>query len=295
MPRASWSFLGSVEMPIPPLREQPLIATFLDRETAKIDALIAGQQRLIELLQEKRQAVISHAVTKGLNPDAPMKDSGVEWLGEVPEHWQIKRLKQITSQISVGIVVEPSKYYDDLGKVPALRSLNVKPGYIDLADCVYITNESNRLLKKSVLRSGDLVIVRSGQPGTCAVIPEEMDECNCIDLIFLRRPEHGSSQYLMHQLSSESARYQYGAGAEGAIQQHFNVKTASELVVAWPPLREQGEICQYLSRRIGEIDALSQLAEHSVSLLQARRSALISAAVTGQIDVRGLASQGDPV
>ena len=291
---SSYDVLGlKLAMPLD-IAEVEQIATFLDRETAKIDALIAEQQRLIELLEEKRQAVISHAVTKGLNPDAPMKDSGVEWLGDVPEHWEVKRLKQITSQISVGIVVEPSKYYDDSGIVPALRSLNVKSGRIDLADCVYITGESNRLLKKSVLRSGDLVIVRSGQPGNCAVIPPELDKCNCIDLIFLRSPQHGSPQYLMHQLSSESARYQYGAGAEGAIQQHFNVKTASELVVVWPPLKEQGEICQYLSSRISETDALSEYAQRSVSLLQERRSALISGAVTGQIDLRGLVPEGDP-
>jgi type I restriction enzyme S subunit len=282
------TLIGMAMVPVPTNGEQKQIVAFLDRETAKIDVLITEQQHLIELLQEKRQAVISHAVTKGLNPGAPMKDSGVEWLGEVPEHWEVKRLKQITSQISVGIVVEPSKYYDDSGSVPALRSLNVKSGRIDLCDCVYISSESNHLLRKSVLRSGDLVIVRSGQPGTCAVIPEELDECNCIDLIFLRSPEHGSSQYLTHQLSSESARYQYGAGVEGAIQQHFNVKTASELIIAWPPLREQDEICHYLSVRISEIDSLSECAERSVSLLQERRSALISAAVTGQIDVRGL-------
>jgi type I restriction enzyme S subunit len=97
MPRASWSFLGSIAMPVPPLQEQLPIATFLGHETAKIDALIAEQQRLIELLQEKRQAVISHAVTKGLNPDAPMKDSGVEWLGEVPEHWEVLPIKHTCS------------------------------------------------------------------------------------------------------------------------------------------------------------------------------------------------------
>ena len=272
----------------PSLDEQLAIGNFLDRETAKIDALSAEQQRLIELLQEKRQAVISHAVTKGLNPNAPMKDSGVEWLGEVPEHWEVKPLKHLTRQISVGVVVEPSKYYDDQGTVPALRSLNIKAGEIQMDDCVYITEESNEILKKSRLCAGDLVVVRTGQPGTCAVIPDELDNCNCIDLIFIRKPRDGDSTYLMLSLSSDSSRYQYAAGAEGAIQQHFNVKTASELVVPWPPEEEQSQIRDWLMRKTSDVDRLTSIAVQSIELLEERRSALISAAVTGQIDVRGL-------
>ena len=280
--------LGSFLMPKPAPVEQELICAFLDRETAKIDTLIAEQQRLIELLQEKRQAVISHAVTKGLNPNAPMKDSGVEWLGEVQEHWEVKPLKHLTRQISVGVVVEPSKYYDDQGTVPALRSLNIKAGEIQMDDCVYITEESNEILKKSRLCAGDLVVVRTGQPGTCAVIPDELDNCNCIDLIFIRKPRDGDSTYLMLSLSSESSRYQYAAGAEGAIQQHFNVKTASELVVPWPPEEEQSQIRDWLMRKTSDVDRLTSIAVQSIELLEERRSALISAAVTGQMDVRGL-------
>lgn len=284
----SSSNLMDLPVPIAPNSETEEILGFLDRETAKIDALIVEQQRLIELLQEKRQAVISHAVTKGLNPNAPMKDSGVEWLGEVPEHWEVKPLKHLTRQISVGVVVEPSKYYDDQGTVPALRSLNIKAEEIQMDDCVYITEESNELLKKSRLCAGDLVVVRTGQPGTCAVIPDELDNCNCIDLIFIRKPRDGDSSYLMLSLSSDSSRYQYAAGAEGAIQQHFNVKTASELVVPWPPEEEQSQIRVWLMRKTSDVDRLTSIAVQSIELLEERRSALISAAVTGQIDVRGL-------
>ncbi|BCG69370.1 hypothetical protein MesoLj113a_05280 [Mesorhizobium sp. 113-1-2] len=128
--------LDNLVLPVPPLPEQTAIANFLDRETGKIDALVEEQRRLIDLLREKRQAVISHAVTKGLNPDAAMKASGVEWLGEVPEHWEVKKLKALTPQITVGIVVEPSKYYAESG-VPALRSLNVRPGRINSEGLVY--------------------------------------------------------------------------------------------------------------------------------------------------------------
>ena len=280
--------IKSFPLPLPSLEEQRALTKLLDHETAKIDALIAEQQRLIELLQEKRQAVISHAVTKGLNPNAPMKDSGVEWLGEVPEHWEIKALKHITNQVSVGVVVEPSKYYDDEGSVPALRSLNIKDGRVAMADCVYISTDSNEQLSKSRLSAGDIVIVRTGQPGTCAVIPEELDGCNCIDLIFIRRPSTGSSFFLKQYLSSDAARFQYAAGSEGAIQQHFNVKTAAGLIIPWPPEKEQREIADWLQEETSELGRLTADASKSVELLQERRSALISAAVCGQIDIRGL-------
>ncbi len=288
----SQSVITNMPMTLPSACEQADVIHFLDRETAKIDALITEQQRLIELLEEKRQAVISHAVTKGLNPNAPMKDSGVEWLGEVPEHWEIKALKHITKQVSVGVVVEPSKYYDDEGTVPALRSLNIKDGRVVMADCVYITTDSNELLSKSRLSAGDLVIVRTGQPGTCAVIPEELDGCNCIDLIFMRSPATGSSLFLRQYLSSDAALIQYSAGSEGAIQQHFNVKTAASLIIPWPPKKEQHEIADWLQEEASELGRLTAYASKSVELLQERRSALISAAVTGQIDVRGLVTEG---
>ncbi len=275
--------------PFPPYAEQTTIATFLDRETAKIDALIAEQQRLIELLKEKRQAVISHAVTKGLNPDALMRDSGIEWLGEVPEHWEVKRLKNISPQITVGIVVEPSKYYVDEG-VPALRSLNVKPCSIALGNLVYISQEANILLSKSQLRAGDLVAVRSGQPGTTAVIPNEIDGCNCIDLIIIRKPFSGSENFLCWFLNSDGALQQFSEGSGGAIQQHFNIGTAMTLIIPTPPKEEQKSIAAFLDRETAKLDALTAEAQTAITLLQERRTALISAAVIGQIDVRGFAS-----
>ncbi|QPN60258.1 restriction endonuclease subunit S [Synechococcus sp. CBW1002] len=279
--------IGNIQCPLPAPTEQATISAFLDHETAKIDALIAEQQRLIELLQEKRQAVISHAVTKGLNPDAPMKDSGVEWLGEVPEHWQVKKLKHVSPQVTVGIVVEPSKYYVDDG-VPALRSLNVKQGEIILENLVYISVDANELHMKSKLYSGDLVAVRTGQPGTTAVIGPSLDGCNCIDLIIIRRPVLASSEFLSWYLASDSAKVQFSSGSGGAIQQHFNVATAANLVIPVPPKEEQVDIIRVIDLRAAQLDLLGGQALQAVDLLQERRSALISAAVTGQIDVRGM-------
>jgi len=288
MPRVGWEFMGNMEFLVPPIAEQSAISTFLDRETAKLDTLITKQEKLIDLLQEKRQALISYAVTKGLNPDASIKDSGVDWLGEVPAHWEIKRLKHLSPQITVGIVVEPSKYYVFEG-IPALRSLNIFPGRIKLENVVYISPESNLQLSKSMLRKGDLVAVRSGQPGTTAVVPFEMDGFNCIDLIIIRASIKVTSSYLCWFMNSDGSQYQFNEGAGGAIQQHFNIGMAMNIVVPCPPIDEQLVIADSLDLETSKLDTLIEKSRRFIELLREHRTALISAAVTGKIDVRQVA------
>lgn len=153
---------------------------------------------------------------------------------------------------------------------------------------INISVHGHALHQKSLLRAGDLVAVRSGQPGTTAVIPTELDGCNCIDLIVIRRPVSGSELFLCWFMNSDSARIQYTQGSGGAIQQHFNVEAASNLVIAWPPANEQDHIASRISAAVEECDSLVRQASEGVKLLQERRSSLISAAVTGKIDVRGL-------
>lgn len=284
----SYDQFGLVGLPVPSLADQAVIAAFLDRETAKIDALIEEQRRLIALLKEKRQAVISHAVTKGLNPHAPMKDSGIEWLGDVPAHWEVRRLKQMVPSVTVGIVVEPSKHYAEFG-IPALRSLNVRPGRIDLDNIVHITDEGHRFHSKSRLNAGDIVAVRTGQPGTAAVVPPALDGCNCIDLIVIRKGQRCVEQFLCWYLQAQAAVRQFAEGSGGAIQLHFNIGTAINLIVPEPPVAEQESIAAVLDSETGKIDAAISTAEAGIRLLMERRAALISAAVTGKIDVRGSA------
>nr|WP_236721607.1 hypothetical protein [Edwardsiella piscicida] len=160
MPRASWEFIGLLPVPTCSYSLSEKVACFLDHETAKIDNLIEKQQQLIELLKEKRQAVISHAVTKGLNPDVPMKDSGVEWLGAVPEHWIVRRLKH-TASLQSGI----PKGKDLTGKnsisVPMLRVANVQDGYLDLEDIHTIDIEQSQL-ERYLLRNGDVLMNEGG-------------------------------------------------------------------------------------------------------------------------------------
>jgi type I restriction enzyme, S subunit len=276
--------LASIAVAVPDRDTQRHITAFLDRKTAGIDQLIQKKERLIELLQEKRQALITQAVTKGLDPSVPMKDSRVEWLGEIPAHWDVKPLKHLSPGVTVGIVVTPSKYYVDVG-VPALRSLNVRSNGLEETDLVFISHEGNELHKKSKLRAGDLVVVRTGQPGTAAVIPDSFDGCNCVDLIIIRQSPGFDSGFLCHTLAADPCRAQYGAGAEGAIQQHFNVETAGNLLLAVPPRAEQVVIRERLQAALDHLDGLVAMVAAHIDLLREYRQALISAAVTGQIDV----------
>ncbi|WP_338431790.1 restriction endonuclease subunit S [Synechococcus elongatus] len=172
--------INAAPLVLPPKYEQELIADFLDRETEKIDALIAEQQRLIELLQEKRQAVISHAVTKGLNPDAPMKDSGVEWLGQVPAHWEIKRLKQVAS-IQTGLAKgkDLTSEKEEVVEVPYLRVANVQDGYLLLDEVRTIAIPKSQI-KRYLLQSGDVLMNEGGdfdKLGRGCIWQEEVEGC----------------------------------------------------------------------------------------------------------------------
>jgi type I restriction enzyme S subunit len=207
------------------------------------------------------------------------KSSNIEWLREVPVHWEVKKLKHVSPQLTVGIVVEPSKLYTDEG-VPALRSLNVKAGAITLDNLVFITQAGHELHPKSRLRAGDIVAVRTGQPGASAVIPQELDGCNCIDLIVIRKPVAGSERFLCWYLGADPALVQFSTGSGGAIQQHFNISTAANLIVTVPPLAEQTAIAAFLGSETAKIDALVTEQQRLIELLNEKRQAVISHAIT---------------
>lgn len=278
------SIVKCVTIPVPHLALQRAIADFLDRRTAVIDEFIVKKERLVALLAERRQALITQAVTKGLDLRAAMKDSGVPFFGLVPAHWTVTRLKHLSPQITVGIVVTPAKYYVDEG-VPCPRSLNVKPGRLLRDPLVFISPEANRLHAKSIIRKGDLVCVRTGQPGTTAVVDDYFDGANCIDLIIIRRSATFSSDYLRYFMNSTVAHHQYGEGSEGALQQHFNVETAGNLLFPRPPREEQDAITQALARVEDTIGRAESMVREQIERLREYRQAIITAAVTGQLNV----------
>ena len=271
--------------PVPPLPEQQAIAAFLDQETARIDALVAKKERLIELLQEKRTALITRAVTKGLDPNTPMKDSGVEWLGQIPAHWEVKKLKTMVPSITVGIVVTPSKYYVDQG-VPCLRSLNIAQGKVSTDDLVFISEEANLLHKKSRIFKDDVVIVRTGRAGVAVVVPPDFDGANCIDLLIVRRSENLYSPFFYYVMNSQMVAAQVSLDSVGAIQEHYNTSTLSNLRIPFIPYTEQRFIADFLDQETSKLDTLIAKVREAIERLRELRSSLISAAVTGQINVR---------
>ena len=290
-----WSFgtqqnigMGVIEnlsVTVPPVEEQQTIAAFLDRETGKIDALVAEQEKLIELLREKRQAVISHAVTKGLNPKAKMRDSGIEWLGDVPEHWEVKRLKTISPFIAVGIVVNPSEYVSEDG-LPFIYGGDITEGKIAFEASRRITDADSRRNEKTRLSAGDLLTVRVGAPGITAVVPPECEGGNCASVMLVRKGGF-NSQWLCYAMNDKTVRYQVEVVQYGAAQEQFNISHAVNFWIATPPNEEQSAIAVLLDREIAKLDALTAEAQRGIELLKERRNALISAAVTGKIDVRG--------
>lgn len=269
------------------INERTQIANFLDHETAKIDSLIDKQEQLIELLKEKRQAVISHAVTKGLNPDVAMKDSGIEWLGEVPEHWQFPRLKQLIqygSSISYGIV-QPGDALDE--GVPFIQTTNISKGSFELEDFqkTSVSIESN--YPRSRLEGGEVILGIRASIGAAFVVPMSFKGVNLSRGIARIIPNNLlRSDFLVWYFKSNTVDQYWGLSKQGSTFSEVSIETVRELNVVIPPLDEQETITKYLTNESNKFEKLINFAEKQKLLLLERRTALISAAVTGKIDVR---------
>ena len=266
--------------------EQRTIAAFLDRETGRIDALIAKKERQIGLLQEKRAALISHAVTKGLDPDAPMKDSGVEWLGEVPEEWGVIKLNYVVRGITVGFVGPIEAYYTDETGVPLLKTGDIGLGIISFETPSYVTKEFHDSNPKSKIISGDIIIARHGESGKAAMIPKEIIEGNCLNVVILRTSASMNGKFVVNLLNSTLYQQYFKAKQGGSVQGVINTSDVIDLRVVFPPLDEQERIAKYLDSVTHQIDNLIVMVRESITKLREYRTALISAAVTGKIDVR---------
>ena len=295
--------LGSLPCPMPPLDEQSAIADFLDAKAARIDTLVAKKRDLIEKLKEKRAAIISRTVTSGLpaeaacaaglNPHPRLKPSGVEWLGELPEHWETRRLRNISDEVTVGVVVNPSSYVSDEG-VPFLLGGDVDEFRIDVEACKRCPAEvSDGPLGKSRLRAGDVVVVRVGYPGVAAVVPQVAEGGNCASMMIVRQHPRFVPQWLAYIFNSQIGRDQVDIVQYGAAQKQYNIGHAVDFTFPFPPSDEQRAIVEFLDRQVASIEGLVAKTEQVVERLNEYRTALITAAVTGKIDVRAVAADAD--
>jgi len=264
---------------LPTLKEQTAIANFLDRETAKIDTLIAKQERLIEMLAEKRQALISHAVTKGLDPDVKMKDSGVEWLGEVPEHWEVKKFKYLF-QIKKRIAGKLG--YDVLSITQkGIKVKDIKSGAGQL---------SSDYSKYQLVRVGDYAMNHMDLL-TGFVDLSQYDGVTSPDYrVFSLIHQKSSPEYYLYLLQMgymNKLFYPFGQGSSHLGRWRLPTEAFNEFLAPCPPKEEQEKIAQFIQQNLDRFDILTKKTNKAISLLKERRAALISAVVTGKIDVRG--------
>lgn len=275
-------------VPCPPLDEQIIIAAFLDRETGKIDALIAEQERLLTLLAEKRQAAISHAVTRGLNPDAPMKDSGVAWLGKVPTHWGVGALGYLCS-IETGATPDRGepRYWN--GSIPWLKTGEINWAPISEAE-EFISEDGLANSAAKLAKPGTLLMAMYGQGvtrGRVALLEiEAAYNQACAAMLFGPRMLPSFARYFF------MAAYDYvrDSGNETS-QMNLSAGLIAKFKLTIPPVDEQADIVRMLDSETTKLDSLNTEAERVIGLLKERRSALIAAAVTGKIDVRGVMAQ----
>ena len=289
----NWDILKPIGVGVPPMVEQKAILAFLDRETAKIDELVAEQRRLMELLKEKRQAVISHAVTKGLNPHAPMKPSGIEWLGDVPVHWATPAMYMRYSS-ELGKMLDSSKITGE-HLIPYMRNVDVQWGAINFDDLPYMDIHEDEY-ERYIVKTGDLLVCEGGEVGRAAIVPTV----------------YGAFGYqkALHRLraldASEDSTFMYftllWAANTGIFDQsgsstiaHLTGDQLRKYRFPKPPVAEQREIAAYLESESAKFDTLTAEAQRAIDLLQERRTALISAAVTGKIDVRNAIAAGDEI
>lgn len=271
----------------PTLKEQKVIAAFLDHETAKIDNLIEKQQQLIELLKEKRQAVISHSVTKGLNPDVPMKESGVEWLGEVPEHWRINSLNHVLESIGDVDHYMPQSVDDGLPYVMTGDLTEFVSG-IEFSKCKQVNlRDYLKLSKKIKTCLGDVIMARYATIGTVSYVDIDKDFLVSYSCVTIKpNPSRVLGLYLYYYFKSNSflqgIQYQVNTNTQGNV----GINDLSKIKIVLPSIKEQEEIIAHLQMNLEQLDDLSTKSTQAINLIQERRTALISAAVTGKIDVR---------
>lgn len=284
----------SEKVPFPPLEDQKVIAAFLDQQTAKLDQLVEKKQRLIHLLQEKRQALITQAVTKGLDPNVPMKDSGIKWLGEVPAHWRIEKLKYHVylnpETLSENTDPEQELLYIEIGNVSS---------YGEISDATYylFKNAPSRARRK--VRSGDVIIstVRTYLKAITYIKDAPENLVVSTGFAVLRAKDQLLNSFLGKYVRNEGFINEIVARSVGVSYPAINASELIELWVVIPPIEEQRAIVDWLNSRLSNIDKIITNIEKQIATIQEYRQALITAAVTGQIDVlrEKLAVSADPI
>ena len=283
MPRADWNFIGSMIFPMPPMDEQLAIVRYLDDVDQRIREYVNAKERLIALLEEERQAVIHQAVTRGLDPNVRLKPSGVEWLGDVPEHWEVRRIRTL-GQAIIGLTYSPQDMVDKEEGRLVLRASNISGGQIVDADNVYVRCP---VPNKLILREGDILICsRSGSRNligkNARIANTSLEVTFGAFMTILRGP---NNDYLHQVFNSKLFEYQSGAFLTSTINQ-LTLGMLNDMKIPFPPAGEQQSNLQYLNEATQTVDATIDRARRQIELMEEYRTRLIADVVTGKIDVR---------
>lgn len=276
--------LGASPVPVPPDDQQEAIADFLDRRVAMINALIAKQGELLSLLEQKRSVAAFFAITKGLRPGAPMRDSGIEWIGLVPAHWQVVRLRHV-AKVQSGIALG-RKTDEPTTQIPYLRVANVQDGRLDLAEVktIAVTQSEARRFR---LQAGDVLMNEGGDNdklGRGAIWHGEIEPCIHQNHVFAVRPHGVEPEWLTAVTGCDYAKRFF----ETRAKQTTNLASISssnlrEVPIVMPPVHERREILRHLQQQVAALNLMRDKAEHAISLLREHRAALITAVVTGNL------------
>ena len=282
--------VGGIKLGLPPREEQDAIAAFLDWKTGQIDALIERKNELMEKLKEKRIAVITQAVTQGLNPATPMRDSGIHWLGQVPQHWEVKRLKFSVSKVGSGVTPKGGAESYETEGIPLFRSQNIHFDGLRLDDIVFISEETHQDMSNSQVAPGDVLLNITGASiGRCNYVPKDFGEGNVNQHVCIIRPEiELLTRYLHLVLWSKVGQSQIDLEQSGSGREGLTFVAIKNFVIPLPDTEEQAQIVEQVELNLGRVEALLQKVEDVVARLTEYRTALITAATTGKIDVRNL-------
>jgi len=276
--------LAQMEVPVPPREERTRISDILDT----IDSTIAHTSSLIAKLKQMKAGLLHDLLTRGLDENGELRDAighpeqfKDSPLGQIPKDWEIRTCESVCREIVVGIVIKPSQYYQSSG-VPALRSANVREAGLNPSDLVFISERSNRLLAKSMIRRGDVLTVRTGYPGTSCVVPPEFNGANCVDIIISRPGAEIESAFLATWINSDFGKDQVLRVQGGLAQQHFNVGELQKLLIAKPSIEEQ----RVIQTRIEAYDTRIRTEEAYRDKLKLQKQGLMHDLLTGKLRIK---------
>jgi type I restriction enzyme S subunit len=295
MPRADWDFIGNMRVPVPPLPEQRAIAGFLDRETARLDALVAAKERWLELLAEKRRALITRAVTRGLNPAAPLRDSGLGWLGQIPARWSVVQFKFACANLQTGPFSSQLHAEDYIvDGTPVINPAHLENGRIVPDGRVTVDQDTCERLAVHRLQRGDVVFARRGELGRCGVVLEHQQDWLCGTGSLRARLcfDTAIPEYIAMMFSETEAAAWLALASVGSTMDNMNTEMLGGFRIPLPPVDEQRAIVAHISAEATKLDGLRAATERTIGLLKERRAALIAAAVGGKLELPASRADG---